>query len=254
MLKTIAAATLAVLLSGCSGEAKENDGWKMAQIEAEIGGGGALYVVPPGNPDTFPPGPDGRELKVVMPGNGARVVPGSLVTLQVEGLDPGDGHELTKQVLSVLVPPPMNITNYDSETQFRGLACEACSQMANSRGTTMGTDTATPLLLHEPGQAPLPIRWAYRMREGGVYDYPDIGPLKLVSVNESRDRPWNLVRVIDGRRSETVPRARITVLKTCEADLRQVKFRYLRWSARPFLSIPRGFRTVNWYELRGCKG
>jgi len=253
MLKVATTAMFAVLLAGCADEAKENDGWKMARIEAELGGGGSLYVVPPGDPDAFPPGPDGKELKVVAPGSGARVVPGSLVKLQVEGLDPEDGHELTKQEVSVLVPPPLNITNFDSETQFRGIGCDACSKMARSRGVTMGQDTATPLLLHEPGQAPLPPRWVYRMREGGVYDYPDIGPLRLLAVNESRDRPWNLAREIDGRRAVMVPRARITVMKTCEADLRQVKFRYLRWSGKPFLSLPEGFRTVNWYELRGCK-
>jgi hypothetical protein len=246
-------ATVAVLLAGCAGEAKENDGWNMARVEAEIGGGTALYLVPPGEPDTFPPGPDGKELKVVKPGSGARVVPGSLVTVQVEGLDPEEGHELTKQEVTLLVPPPLNITNYDSETQFRGIGCDACSAMAKSRGVSMGQDTAKPLLLHEPGQAPLPPRWAYLMRQGGTYDYPDIGSLKLVSVNESRDRPWDLARVIDGKQAVMVPRARLTILKTCEADLRHVKFRYLRWSGKPFLSIPQGFRSVNWYELRGCK-
>lgn len=169
-----------------------------------------------------------------MPGSGREAEAGMLLTFRVEALDDG-GEVFQVETVRLLHPGLSPVQTTDRRPWETGPETE---------GQVIG----------EFGSLQLPMEYLLGVRVGGTRLFRKAGPISLRSMNEKETRHiQQYSRQRDGVVYSYNPDLRVTLVDACKADLRIRHWRHMVWSRGGTFAMPKGFTTVNWYELRGCE-
>ena len=105
------------------------------------------------------------------------------------------------------------------------------------------------------GRLGVPDEWIARWAVGDRVEFA-APPPPWHSINASALEHFDPILLADRGSApggSTVPKVAWSVDFACEADVREVVFRYVGLDTRSPIALPAGVRYARWWEFRGCR-
>lgn len=184
---------------------------------------------------------------------------GSLVIVTMTASPPpgaaGQGQQAT---VAVLWAGPVRATappEHDGPADRNAPRCAGCGGMIAARIPPDGSAGRYALAVIDPGRLGVPDEWVARWAVADEIDFV-APPAAWRTINGRQLERFDPVRVDDrprGPRRTTAPQVRWRIDFACEADVREVVWRYVGLRVGTPITLPKGLRWARWYEFRGCR-
>lgn len=186
------------------------------------------------------------------------IKPGSLliVTMTATASNAADA-PVQRRTAAVLWPAPPGA---DVPVSLRGSpregpSCHACRDEIDDRLAPHGGGGPQARAVTDFGRLGVPDEWIARWAVGDRVEFA-APPPPWHSINASALEHFDPILLAD-RGSATggtiVPKVAWSVDFACEADVREVVFRYVGLDTRSPIALPAGVRYARWWEFRGCR-
>jgi hypothetical protein len=183
------------------------------------------------------------------------IKPGSLLIVTMTATAPGA--PVQRRTAAVLWPAPPGA---DLPVSLRGPArdapaCHACRDEIGERLGAHGRIGPHARAVTDFGRLGVPDEWIARWAVGDRVEFA-APPPPWHSINAAALEHFDPILVADrGSPSggNTVAKVAWSVDFACEADVREVVYRYVGLDTRTTVALPTGVRYARWWEFRGCR-